>query len=257
MIHSLILCYHAASPDWPADLATSPERMHDQISRLIKRGMKPVSLSQALEQPAEPGFSVTFDDAFLSVLERGLPVLSDLGVPATVFAPTAYVGSDAPMAWPGIDQWVGGRWERELTPMNWDQLRGLRDLGWEIGSHTHTHPRLTTLGDTELASEMATSREILAQEMGEECSTIAYPYGDHDDRVVEAAAAAGYRIATTLPVDLRSESPLRMPRVGIYNRDHGVRFRLKTSRVMVYLRRTRLWRPALAGIRRPGRTARP
>ena len=31
--------------------------------------------------------------------------------------------------------------------MSWDQLGGLAEAGWEIGSHTRTHPHLTQVGD--------------------------------------------------------------------------------------------------------------
>ena len=50
---------------------------------------------------------MTFDDAYRSVYEQARPVLESLGVPATVFVPTALVGSERPMAWPGTDQWLG------------------------------------------------------------------------------------------------------------------------------------------------------
>ena len=51
---------------------------------------------------------VTFDDAYLSVLELARPILDRLGLPATVFVPTDWPARDEPMRWPGIDQWMGG-----------------------------------------------------------------------------------------------------------------------------------------------------
>ena len=35
--------------------------------------------------------------------------------------------------------------------MSWAELRTLADAGWEIGSHTVTHPHLTQLDDATLA----------------------------------------------------------------------------------------------------------
>ena len=55
------------------------------------------------------------------------------------------------MAWPGIDQWLGGPHEAELMPMSWDELRRLAEAGWEIGSHSRTHPMLTQLDDQSVA----------------------------------------------------------------------------------------------------------
>ena len=39
-------------------------------------------------------------------------------------------------------QWLDSPHAGELTPMSWDELGELSELGWELGSHTRTHPRL-------------------------------------------------------------------------------------------------------------------
>ena len=58
------------------------------------------------------------------------------------------------MRWRGLEPWLGGAYEDELVPLTWQELRGLRDEGWEIGSHTRTHPRLAQLGDDALGAEL-------------------------------------------------------------------------------------------------------
>jgi peptidoglycan/xylan/chitin deacetylase (PgdA/CDA1 family) len=111
--------------------------------------------------------------------------------------------------------------------MDWDELRQLRDAGWEIGSHTHTHPKLTEIGDEDLRSELVTSREVCSSELGDECRTLAYPYGLVDERVARAAGEAGYEAAASLRPG--PPEPLRWPRIGIYPFDRGARLRLKVS----------------------------
>jgi hypothetical protein len=59
--------------------------------------------------------------------------------------------------------------------------------------------------------------------------------------VVEAAGAAGYAAAGTLPARLHPERALAWPRVGIYHGDDERRFRMKVSRAMRRLRGSRLW----------------
>ncbi len=159
--------------------------------------------------------------------ERALPILRDLGIPATVFVPTGYVGLSPPMAWPGTDHWVGGPYERELTCMSWDDLRGLAAEGWEIASHTRTHPLLTETDDIELESELSASREECSHEIGAPCEWLAYPYGAHDERVRQATRDAGYAAAAALEYGPRDA--LRWPRVGVYRKDDLRRFRLKVS----------------------------
>ena len=108
-------------------------------------------------------------------------------------------------------------------------LRELAAFGWEIGSHTRNHPRLTKLDGAELELELAGSREDLNSRLDAECRTIAYPYGDVDVRVAEAARLAGYVAGAALSSRLAPLGPLRSPRVGIYRNDRQWRFRLKTA----------------------------
>ena len=104
--------------------------------------------------------------------------------------------------------------------MSWDQLGELADAGWEIGSHTRTHPHLTQSRRRELRAELESRKATVEERLGRPCPTLAYPYGDYDERVVAAAGAAGYAAAGTLPARLHSERALAWPRVGIY---HGGR----------------------------------
>ena len=242
MTDVLVLCYHGVSERWPADLSTTPARLERHVRLLRDRGYRPVTFSEAVAAPpASRTVAVTFDDAYRSVIELAFPVLSAFGFPGSVFVPTSFVGSDAPMAWPGIDQWLGGPYEGELRCMSWDQLAELDAAGWEIGSHSHTHPRLPILSDRALAEELTQSRELCAERIGKPCLALSYPYGDHDERVVAAAARAGYTAGATLPARLHPSSPLRWPRIGVYHVDHLRRFRAKISPTLRRLRGSRAW----------------
>src|SRR5205823_4829977 len=141
------------------------------------------TFTEAVEaRPAGRTVVVTFDDAYASVLHRAKPILDELGVPATVFVPTDWPGRGEPMAWPGVDQWLDGEHRDELLPMTWDDLRAVAGDGWEVGAHTCSHPRLTRLGDAELHAQLEGSRRTCEAELGRPCASLAYPYGDCDDR---------------------------------------------------------------------------
>jgi peptidoglycan/xylan/chitin deacetylase (PgdA/CDA1 family) len=244
----VVLCYHAVSEDFPAALSVTPERFERQLARLRAWGFEGATFTEAVEAPpARRTVAITFDDAYRSVVTRALPILAAAGFPATVFAPTDHIGTERPMAWPGIDQWLDGPHEAELMPASWDELALLAGEGWEIGSHTCSHPRLTRLGDEELARELEVSRAAITEKLGE-CPSIAYPYGDADGRVVEAARSAGYATAAALPGPARRPSPaLDWPRVGVYRQDADWRFVLKAA---PWARRMRIGgaRRALAGV---------
>jgi peptidoglycan/xylan/chitin deacetylase (PgdA/CDA1 family) len=239
---NIVLCYHALSRTWDADLSTTPERFEGQVELLLERGYRGVRFSEAVRSNEQSSiFAITFDDAYRSVIEIGLPILARLGVPATVFVPTDYIGATDTMQWPGIDHWLTGPFERELTPMSWTEIQALATAGWEIGSHSGSHPHLTRLDDGTLEDELARSKAACERHVPGPCSSLAYPYGDVDARVVAAAAKIGYATAAALPRRLDSRDPLDWPRVGVYRHDDDFRFRLKVSRTLRRLRRSGAW----------------
>jgi peptidoglycan/xylan/chitin deacetylase (PgdA/CDA1 family) len=237
----LVLCYHAVSPSWDADLSVTPDSLERQIGFLLARGWRAATFSESvLEPPAPRTLAVTFDDAFASVLERAAPILDQFQVPATVFAPTAYMEAGS-LSWPGVDHWASTPHASEMRALSWDQLGALAERGWEIASHTRTHPRLTGLDDGRLSEELTGSREDLLTHLGRTSDAIAYPYGDVDARVARSAERAGYRAGAALSSRLARLGPLRAPRVGIYNADAWWRFRCKSARTTRLLRASRLW----------------
>jgi peptidoglycan/xylan/chitin deacetylase (PgdA/CDA1 family) len=199
----------------------TPDALERQVTKLLAEGYE--------------GCTFT-DDAFASVMELGRPILDRLGVPATVFAVTNFAETGRPLLWDGIDHWKGGPFDGELRSLDWGALRELADTGWEIGSHTCDHPRLTGCSDAELAVQLAGSREAVERGMGRPCRSVAYPYGDTDARVERAAADAGYEAGAALPARWHSPRRLGWPRVGVYHGDDDRRYTIKVSRTVRFLR---------------------
>lgn len=198
------------------------ETLARQLRALRRRGYAGLTVADAesrLRSGTLPRRTVvvTFDDAYVSTL-RARPVLDELGYPATVFVVTAFADSGELLEWPGIEQWRDSPHAEELRPLSWAELESLRDAGWEIGSHTVTHPRLPELDDCALAAELEGSRSTIVTRIGG-CDTIAYPYGLADDRVAAAARRAGYASGLTLTSAHRRNEPLLRPRTGLYPGD--------------------------------------
>ena len=236
----LVLCYHAVSDRWASPLAVTSAALERQLQLLVERGYQATTFTEAvLDPPFRRTLAVTFDDAYASVERLGRPVLDRLGLRATVFAPTAWVDRGGPMAWDGIARWADGDHRQELVPMDWGGLRGLADAGWEVGSHTVTHPRLTELPPEALRRELTTSRAACEDRLGRPCTSIAYPYGAVDARVRGAARAAGYSAGATLPSRrVPAPQPLGWPRVGVYPGESERRFRRSVSPMGRRLART-------------------
>lgn len=225
-----MLCYHAVSPRWPADLSVTPAALEAQLGLLAARGYSSARFSDAVAgQWSKRTVVITFDDNYRSVLELAKPILDRYGYVGTLFVPTDWPDRDEPMSWPGIDRWIGTPHERELHCLDWDQLRDLHGEGWEIGSHTCSHPQLPELTEAQLRRELRRSRARLQEELGVPCKSLAYPYGNVDERVEEATRKAGYTAACTIPRVLSVPGPLRWPRAPIFQGDDLARFRRKIS----------------------------
>lgn len=237
----LVLCLHAVHPRWPAALSVVPGVLEHNLARLVERGYRGATFTDALSGRTRHRRTlvVTFDDGYRSVVEEAKPILDRFELPGTLFVPSSWPDRDEPMVWPGIDQWVGTEFEPQLRCLGWDELRGLSADGWEIGSHTVTHPVLPEVDDVRLAEELRRSRATLEEQLGRACRSLAYPYGQVDDRVEEATAAAGYTTACTIPRVrglVRDAGPLLWPRTPIHRVDGARRFRVKTSRLLRDLR---------------------
>ncbi len=206
-----ILMYHRVCP-LPAgfpELAgnVSPERFRAQLGGLLDRGYQPWPLQRALaaaaaDQAPPPGtFVVTFDDGYENLHQHAWPVLRELGVPATVFLATAYLGSADPFP---FDDWTGAgaaptdTW-RPLTRRQCDEL--LADGLVELGCHTHTH-QVFCGRPAALAADLAAATSVLRKAFGLTAPTFAFPYGICDPEMLAVARMAGLRCALTTETEL-------------------------------------------------------
>lgn len=193
-----VLMYHglgSAQGAWESRFLIGPRRFADQMAALAQAGFKAVSIDEMLDalhgrgSLPEGAFVLTFDDGFRSVLEHALPVLEQLAWPYSIFLVSDRIG--------GCNDWVsnstgGGH----LLPLlGHAEVRDMQHRGCTFGSHTCSHAHLSQLSDEQLERELRGSREALSALLDEEVRYLAYPFGDEDERVRNAARDAGYRAA--------------------------------------------------------------
>lgn len=109
--------------------------------------------------------------------------------------------------------------------MSISQLRQLRALGMEIGSHTVSHPRLSEVGDDAAFRELRESRETLEDMLGEPVTSFCYPEGKVRSGLGELVRAAGYTLARTTFAFRNNLSfdPLAMPvSVQLYRHSRAI-----------------------------------
>ena len=229
----LVLCYHAVVEGQPQRLAVRREQLESQLRSLLRRGYRPVTAADAVEQRGRL-LHVTFDDAYRSVVDT-LPLLHELAVSATIFACTGYARDGRAFGVPELREDAAADTAAFAT-MDWQALRAAASQGVEIGSHTVTHPHLPQLSDAELDSELRDSKTELEDELGRPCRHLAYPYGDEDDRVRSAARRAGYDAAFAVDPGRGRSDRFAVPRLAVYRHDTAAGFRLRTSPLLRRLR---------------------
>jgi peptidoglycan/xylan/chitin deacetylase (PgdA/CDA1 family) len=232
----LVLMYHAVGHRPPAgdpyNLFVPAESLCAQLAGLLDRGWRPLRLADylagAAPDPASGAgarrFLVTFDDGYRSVSDAALPVLAELGVPATVFVCAGLLGRTS-------------AWMPELPDeplMTAEQLLGFRAAGMDVGLHGMDHTPLVGLPDAELRRQTAAAAQLLSQVTGQWPTAFAYPCGVHDARARAAVAAAGMRLAFATH---RGSGRLAVPRIDVNATDTGRTFGLKTWRGYPQLRR--------------------
>jgi peptidoglycan/xylan/chitin deacetylase (PgdA/CDA1 family) len=169
------------------------ERFAQQL-QFLAREFTPVSLTEAVERlqlgrMEGDEIAVTFDDGFQNQLENAAPLLAEHGFSACFFLVTDLLDASPDRA-RKIER------ERLHLPL---PVEPLLALGHEVGSHTVSHPDLTSLPPDELRRELETSREELSRRLGA-VRHVSAPYGERgrfSERVAAAARDAGYDSCAT------------------------------------------------------------
>ena len=105
--------------------------------------------------------------------------------------------------------------------MNWEELKTMKKMGHYIGSHTVTHPALSTISSEEvLKFELGESKKVIAEKLGHDSVTISYPVGSHNDQVMSISRQLGYKIGLAVKQDIsnpKNHSQFDIPRIELYN----------------------------------------
>jgi peptidoglycan/xylan/chitin deacetylase (PgdA/CDA1 family) len=228
---AVVVAFHRvdAAPD-PRGLSIDPATF-ERYCRFFRRHFHVIPLRELiakLERGELPNrhLAITFDDGYRDNFDAAA-VLERLGLPATFFVVSQWIGSD-------VVPW----WDREHNVrhpwMTWDQVRSLRRRGFDIGAHTRTHVDLGDIVGASAYEEILGGRLELERELGEPVDLFAYPYGGRHN-LAEAnrdlVRAAGFRCCCSCygGVTSAGADPFRLERVPVsawYGSPHQFGFEL-------------------------------
>jgi peptidoglycan/xylan/chitin deacetylase (PgdA/CDA1 family) len=169
----MVLTYHEIEAQRSGDLyRVSYEQLEAHLALLAQ-------LFSSGEPPSLP--PVTFDDGHLSNFHYGVPLLQKYALQATFFVPAGWIGT-------------------KPAAMTWQHLREIGSLGYQIQSHSWSHPLLTRCSDSRLQGELERSKKTLEDKLGSQVEAISIPHGRWNHRVLDACDWAGYkRVYTSDP----------------------------------------------------------
>lgn len=202
-----VLMYHVIGTPPPGapfpELFVTAGLFRSQIAALAAAGYHAVTLDRVWQAwhgrarlPSKP-VVLSFDDGYRGDFGAAMPVLRRRG-------------------WPGVlNLLVANLHRRGWGLHTWMVQRMIRN-GWEIASHTLTHPDLNTVSPTQLWREVDRSRLVLQRLFRVPVDFFCYPSGDFDAAVIAAVRRAGYVGATTtLPGLAEPSQPDTLRRVRI------------------------------------------
>ena len=198
MSKAIILMYH--NIDYPPkgaripNLYVTPRMFRFQMWYLKAAGFRVVSI-QDLVAAVEAGdirhnmAAITFDDGYTDFYNNAYPILKHYGYPSTVYVVSGLVGK--------YNVWDSKSETHQKQMMDWDHIVEVSENKVQIGSHTRSHPELTTLSDAMLDEELTGSKNEIESRVNHPVVHFCYPYGDCNDRIQAAVRKAGYRFAVT------------------------------------------------------------
>lgn len=223
-----VLCYHRFGPGG-GRMSVSPAGFAAQMQWLVDNGYRVVRLEHLSDylagRAALPPRAVviTVDDGFASFHQHAWPVLRRLGLPATLFVYTDFIGAGMAIGWPQLQELAAS---------------GLVDV--QVHSKTHRNLIERQPGESDaqyrqsLDQEIRVPRELLQQRLPTPVRHYAFPFGDANAQVLEMLARQRYTLAVTVTPGGNPffAQPLMLRRTMIFG-DHDMadfRARLQTSR---------------------------
>ena len=238
----IVLAYHSVHPTRRGPLTVHPSDFERQIEWLVRCGLSSTTLDTKLQAlhhsqpPVGKQVVITFDDGYEDNLRFAQPILQRYGFTGTVFVVASLVNTNEILE-PDLSVAQYGGKPSNYQILSWDEVLALVDSGWQVGSHTMTHPHLTTIDASRVRWEISESKAVIEDKIERPVNTFCYPAGHYNSDIMEEVRLAGYHGAVATPrARVLTDTPYSMLRIGVYRHDSLTTFRLKLNRSFAFLR---------------------
>ncbi len=178
--HQKVLMYHLIKDvpySYNVGLFVRPRDFEEHIRCLLEAGYT-FYFADEYRRTENRSVILTFDDGYADNYTELFPILKKYNIKATIFLIGDYVDRDP----------------RYLTA---EQIKEMSESGLvQFGCHTMSHRDLSTLDDDAVRTELEECIDFVKGLSGQDCTTVAYPYGGYNDAVT-AIAKEYFRFAYT------------------------------------------------------------
>lgn len=232
-----VLVYHSIGRVHPAevdDWLVSEVAFAEQIKYLVVNGYNIIGLRdlgvliKAGMRPPSKTICITFDDGLQDNYEIAAPILDHYGVRASFFIVAGSLDGTG-VCRSGFSS-APGKFMTET------ELRSLRDVSHELGSHSLTHESFSVLKSEEIFHELNQSKALIAKKLDIKCEFFVCPFGITQNRAAHKAtkeilSKCGYKLAFLgrFGACRRDSQVLDLPRITIYGGDDIHVFRSKVD----------------------------
>jgi len=135
----------------------------------------------------------------------------------------------------------------KYAPCSWNELREMADSGLvDIGSHTVTHPILSTITDEAAWDELVRSRAQIEEGIGRKVGCFCFPNGmpgDYRDSQIRQVEEAGYVCSVLAHTGFANATTdrYRLPRIGVARKSSNEEFSRWLDGVMYYKDKVARW----------------
>jgi peptidoglycan/xylan/chitin deacetylase (PgdA/CDA1 family) len=172
---AVVIAFHRVSDSDRGGALNCPVSVFDDLCRFFRRHFSVMPLSELVwrlrqNEPLSRGLCITFDDGYRDNYAVAAPILRKYELPATFFVATSFIESSTVPEWDARDGF-DSEW------MSWDDVRSLRQMGFDVGGHTMTHADLGTVAPDVAMREITGCRDVLAEKLDSAAPHFAYPFG--------------------------------------------------------------------------------
>lgn len=202
-----VLYYHSVANKPGYGTVIAPKKLEEQMAYLAKEGYRVLNMKDFIDiweghkEAPDKSVLITFDDGYTDNYTDAMPILKKYGFTAVLFMMPGWVGKEG--------------------YLNWEQIKEMRQAGWDIYPHSMTHTQLSTLSKQQQQIEIAESRKQIEEKLGSTADVFCYPYGSYNKNTIDILKENGFRFAFTIeqgPAEA-SQNPLLLKRLYINSQE--------------------------------------